>query len=387
MKRWEALSQIVMARLREFTREPAAVFWVYGFPLIMIVTLGMAFRSQPIEKIRVGVLPGESTESVLAALNDSGRFDAFEVSEQQAPVELRTGRIELVIVPRGPAILSQPAALSSDFSLWDYVANAESDSSEQDPSNEQGSSIEPRSLEFRFDDTRPGSVLARDAANDVLQRAAGRVDLLLTSQTIVEEPGSRYVDFLVPGLIGMSLMGGGMWGVGYAIVDMRIRKLLKRFVATPMRRSDFLIGMMVSRLLFLLPEFVLLLVFARLSFGVTSAGGYTSVAILILLGSVQFSGLGLLVASRASTIETISGLMNLVMLPMWIFGGIFFSNERFPAFLQPLISALPITPLIQSLRMVMLEGVGLMQLGPQLGIMLAWSIVTFSIALFSFRWN
>lgn len=373
MSRWEPLRQIVSARLREFLREPAAIFWVYGFPLIMILTLGMAFRSQPIERIRVGVESGAHAGEIVGLLNASERFDAVEVSPERAPIDLRIGKIELVISVAAKETSAATGTADSDSTATSSAAAFD------------WSAIEK--VEFRFDDTRPGSVLARDAANDVLQRGAGRTDPVSTDETIIKEPGSRYVDFLVPGLIGMSLMGGGMWGVGFAIVDMRIRKLLKRFVATPMRRSDFLIGMMVSRLLFLLPEFVILLVFARIAFQVSSAGGYGTVVVLILLGAIQFSGLGLLIASRASTIETISGLMNLVMLPMWIFGGIFFSNERFPEFMQPLIAALPITPLIQSLRMVMLEGATLLELGPQLAIMIAWSVVTFSIALFTFRWN
>lgn len=347
MNRWEALKQLVQARLREFLREPAAVFWVYGFPMIMIVTLGTAFRSQPIEAIKVSVIASSADHPTAAALQQNERFQVTAVSEEAATLGLRTGKTDLVIKPSDSA----------------------------------------GDLEFRFDPTRPGSVLARDAANDALQRSAGRIDPIETQNTLITEPGSRYVDFLVPGLIGMSLMGGGMWGVGFAIVDMRIRKLLKRFLATPMRRSDFLLGMMISRLLFMIPEFVLLLAFARVAFGVQSAGGYASVIVLILLGAIQFAGIGLLVASRASTIETVSGLMNLVMLPMWIFGGIFFSAERFPAITQPIIQLLPISPLISSLRAVMLEGASLLDLGPQLGLMALWSTLTFAIALRIFRWQ
>ena len=182
-------------------------------------------------------------------------------------------------------------------------------------------------------------------------------------------------------------MGGGMWGVGYAIVDLRIRKLLKRFLATPMKRSHFLAAMMISRLVFMLPEFVVLLFFARVVFGVTSHGGYVAVMILILLGAVEFAGIGLLVASRAATIETVSGLMNLVMLPMWILSGIFFSNERFPDLMQPIIQILPLTPLINALRGVMLEGASIMSLGPELLTMGVWAVVTFAIALATFRWQ
>jgi ABC-type multidrug transport system permease subunit len=178
-----------------------------------------------------------------------------------------------------------------------------------------------------------------------------------------------------------------MWGVGFAIVDMRIRKLLKRYLATPMRRSHFLAAVMVSRLLFTVPEVLVLLACARLFFGVTTAGSYGTLGLLILLGAWQFSGIGLLVASRAQTIETVSGVMNAVMLPMWIGSGIFFSTERFPAVVQPILTILPLTPLIQALRAVMLEGAGLLTLGPQLGLIVVWGAVTFALALRWFRWN
>ncbi len=164
-------------------------------------------------------------------------------------------------------------------------------------------------------------------------------------------------------------MGGGLWGVGFVTVDMRVRKLLKRFLATPMKKTDFLLGIMISRMLFMVPEVLALLVFARYAFGVVNHGSLLAVTFLILLGAVMFSGIGLLVASRAKTIEAVSGMMNLVMVPMWIFSGIFFSSERFPDAVQPLIQALPLTPLISSLRAVMLEGKSLSELLTPIGIM------------------
>jgi ABC-type multidrug transport system permease subunit len=201
------------------------------------------------------------------------------------------------------------------------------------------------------------------------------------------EPGSRYVDYLVPGLLGMNLMGGGLWGVGFVIVEMRLRKLLKRYLATPMRRSDFLIGIMCSRLIFMVPEVLVLLLFARLSFGVVIYGSLFSVLVLVLAGAFCFAGIGLLIASRAKTIETVSGLMNLVMLPMWLLSGIFFSPDRFPDALQPLIKALPLTPLIEALRAVMLEGASLDTQLWRIAICIGWGALSFVLALKWFRWN
>ncbi len=203
----------------------------------------------------------------------------------------------------------------------------------------------------------------------------------------MEQSGARYIDFLVPGLLGMSLMGGGMWGLGFVTVDMRIRKLLKRFLATPMKKSQFLGGLMMSRMMFMVPEVLILLVFAYFAFDFRIRGSLLDVLVLVLLGAVSFSGLGLLIASRANTIEAVSGLMNLVMLPMWMLSGIFFKSDRFGEAAQPFIKALPLTPLIDSLRGVMLEGATLVDHRWDLLIMIAWGAVSFVLALRWFRWT
>jgi ABC-type multidrug transport system permease subunit len=241
--------------------------------------------------------------------------------------------------------------------------------------------------EYLFDPTRPQSVLARNAVDDQLQRAAGRRDAAETTQIKVEEPGGRYIDFLVPGLLGMSLMGGGLWGVGFVTVDMRIRKLLKRFLATPMKKSHFLAAIMLSRLIFMVPEVLIILVFARLAFNVVNHGSEIAIIVLILLGAFTFSGIGLFVACRAKTLEAVSGLMNLAMLPMWILSGIFFSSDRFPEAFQPFIKAIPLTPLIDALRSVMLEGATLASQLPRIAVLAAWGIVTVVLALRLFRWQ
>jgi ABC-type multidrug transport system permease subunit len=342
------LVQLILARLREFCREPSAIFWVYVFPLIMVVTLGVAFRNQSAEKYEVAVVSSKRADEVRAALADDARFKSRITDQEESRQLLRVGKVDVVI--RVP-----------DSALGE--------------------------CEYSYDPSRPGSVLARDAADDLLQRRAGRRDAFPATNREVSEPGGRYIDFLVPGLLGMGLMGGGMWGVGFAIVDMRMRKLLKRYLATPMRRGHFLAGIMLSRLAFTLPEVLVLLVCARLWFGVEIHGSLVTTCLLIMLGAFQFAGIGLLVASRAETLETVSGLMNLVMLPMWIASGIFFSVERFPPLVQPAIQCLPLTPLIEALRRVILEGAGLGSIGLQLATIVAWGTVTFVLALRWFRWN
>jgi len=241
-------------------------------------------------------------------------------------------------------------------------------------------------LEYFFDPTNPEAKTTRSVVDDALQRAAGRTDVLTSNDRRTDAPGSRYVDFLVPGLIGMNLMGAGLWGIGFNTVDLRIKNLLKRLVATPMRKSQFLLAMISSRVAFFIPEMIVLLIVARLLFGVPIAGNYLSIFFIAFLGSITFAGMGLLIASRARSIESISGLMNLVMIPMWLCSGIFFSSERFPDFIQPFIQALPLTQVINALRALILVGEPLAAQAVSIGILLVWCSVSYLLALKLFRW-
>jgi len=383
------LAALTVSRLREFFREPEAIFWVYGFPVLLAVGLGIAFRDKPPEMLRVdvqvnggaqggGITAGDELVRSLAA---NKGFRATPCRGQECSDRLRLGRTDIVVVP-GAA--SGSAAVGS--------APVGSVASGSAPSGSAGSGSaaigEPRvTLEYVFDPTRPESVLARTRVDEALQRAAGRSDPVATRDQPVTQPGSRYIDFLIPGLLGMNLMGGGLWGIGFVIVDMRVRKLLKRLVATPMRRGDFLISMMTSRIVFMLPEVALLLLAGALLFNVSVRGSLVAVVAVCLLGAVSFAGLGLLVASRAQKIETVSGLMNVVMLPMWLLSGIFFSSDRFPDMLQPVIRALPLTMLIDALRAVILEGATLGSQGMRLAGLFLWGGVSFVLALRWFRWS
>ena len=360
-KRYSPLLHLIVARVKEFVRQPEAIFWSYGFPVLMVLALGVAFRNKPVTRIVVDVVGGANASAVQEKFGTDPTFEVHVTDGDSARLRLRTARTDLVIVPG---------------------AQTSPDASSPRPAG-------GNSYHYLYDPTRPESALARLRVDDTLQRAEGRQDAVSVTDQLVEEPGSRYVDFLVPGLLGMNIMAGGLWGVGFAIVYMRIRKLLKRLVATPMKKSHFLTSVIVSRLLFMVPGVLTILFFSWLVFGVGIQGRVVDVAVLVLAGAFTFSGIGLLAASRATTIETISGLMNLVMLPMWVFSGVFFSSARFPEFIQPFIKALPLTPLIDGLRATMLEGIALSDpaQGVRLLWLVGWGLVTFVLALRWFRWT
>jgi ABC-type multidrug transport system permease subunit len=229
-------------------------------------------------------------------------------------------------------------------------------------------------------------VLAREAVENVLLRNE-LANPPAFPESHLEKVGSRYIDFLLPGMIGMNLMGGGMWGIGFVLVDMRVRKLLKRLLATPMRRSDFLFSLMIVRLIFSFFDMGFLIAFGALAFGTRCAGNPLELILVMLIGGASFAGIGLLVASRAQTIESISGMMNLIMMPMWIASGVFFSAERFPDAVQPIVQALPLTCLNNALRGVMLEGDSAFAQWRSLLILMTWGTVGYSIAFRIFRWK
>jgi ABC-2 type transport system permease protein len=342
------LVELTATRVREFLREKEAVFWVFIFPVLMTFALGIAFRNTAPDKTFVAIEADATNPTVNELANvlaHSPEISASVLPPEEAAKALRSGKVSVVIQPKND------------------------------------------SYEYRFDPTRPESRTARLIVDDVLQRAKGRGDVVRIGEERITEPGARYVDFLVPGLIGMNLMGSGLWGLGFTIVIARSRKILKRFAATPMRRSHYLLSFMLSRLVFLLLEVAAVVVFAWLAFGFTVRGSWLSVSLIALLGGFTFSGIGLLVAARPTTIEGVSGLMNFIMLPMWLLSGTFFSSERFPQIFQPFIRALPLTAVNSLLRAVMNEGASLWSNWVNVAILLAWLIVSFVVALKIFRWQ
>jgi ABC-2 type transport system permease protein len=347
--RWSGYTHLLMARMKELKREPEVIFWVFVFPLLLALGLGIAFRNQPADATSVALVSGPGAPDVLAMITRSRPHAAIRIAvldEAQALLGFRLGKYDLVIEPVGNG-----------------------------------------TLRYRYDPARPESVLSRAEVDDAVQAAAGRKNPLSTSTVASTEPGSRYIDFLIPGLLGMNLMNAAMWGIGFALVDMRQRKLLKRFVGTPMRRSDFLLALTTSRLLLMLIEVALLLGFGVLVFHMRVLGSLPAILFIGAVGAVSFGGLGLLTASRAQKIESVSGLINLVMMPMWIFSGVFFSYERFPAITQPFIKALPLTALNDALRASILEGSPLSAQAGRLLILALWGGISFVLALRWFRWT
>src|SRR5580658_10433933 len=336
-----SLYQLTITRFKLFLREPEALFWVFVFPILLAVGLGVAFRNRPPDILQVGA----TTTQLTQALNTDKGLSSIAIDPAEGTHDLATGRIVLLVVQT------------------------------------------PTGVVYKYDDTNPDARSARLLADLAIQKAAGQKAAVIASNDLIHETGARYIDFVVPGLLGMNLMGSAIWGLGFSIVEARQKKLLKRFVASPMPRWQYLASFLLSRLVLLIIEVGAFLGFARAVFGVPFRGSLVELGALCVLTSLSFSALGLLVASRARTIEAASGLMNLVMLPMWILSGVFFSATRFPALLQPFVRALPLTAAIDALRGNMLQGTSLPQLTAPILVLIAWLLACFVVSLRIFRWR
>ena len=342
------LLEMVRARILEFIRDPGAVFWVFVFPVLLAVGLGIAFRNRGPEKVQVAVI-GEGKAAAMKAFGTAEGVEFLLYEEADGLQALRSSKVDLLI-------------------RLDVSTN-------------------PPGVTYRYDPGRPEALQTRTTVDDAVQRAFGRVDVVAVREEKVEEKGGRYIDFLLPGLLGLNIMSSGMWGIGYAVVDSRKRKLLKRFAATPMNRAHFLLSFMISRLVFLISEVAVLVFFGWLIFDVQVYGSLFSVLIISILGAFTFSGLALLVATRTESTEVAAGLLQFIMLPMWVLSGCFFSYARFPEVFHPIIRALPLTAINDSLRLIMNDGGSIFSAWLELGVMAFWGLLSFVVAMRLFKWQ
>jgi ABC-type polysaccharide/polyol phosphate export permease len=336
------LVELTLVRVREFSREPEAIFWALVFPVLLSVGLGIAFRSGPVETTAIGATSNQVTD----VLKHDKRLAVDTFALEAGRHALETGVIALLVE-------AQPDG----------------------------------TVAYRYDDTNPAGRAARQLADQIIQAAAGRTDPVHAADNVVRDVGSRYIDFFIPGLVGLGIMSDTLWGLGFPIVEARRRKLTKLLTATPMRRSHYLLSFLAWRMILLPVEVVVPIAFGTLAFGVPIRGSLLDIAVIALLSAWCFAALGLALAARPRTIEAIAGLVNIVQVPMWVVSGVFFSSQRFPSWAQPVIHVLPLTATIDALRATLLQGASLTANAPQLLTLMAWTVVCFGLALKLFRWK
>jgi ABC-type multidrug transport system permease subunit len=337
-----AFRALFIARSKELSREPAVLFWDFVFPLLLALALGLV-RVQSGDVVHVAVVRGTGA-SVVDALAATPGVRVLELDAAAAGEWQRRGRAALVV------------------------------------------SFEDGRLTYRYQADRQEGLLARALVHAAIQNSAAPSYAIPVHDRPVTAKGFRYIDFLVPGILALSLMNGGLFGVGFALVNLRIRNVLKTLAATPMAKRDFLAALLGSRLMLVLLQVISLLVGARLIFGMPVLGSPAVIALVAVAGSTTFAALGMTIAARAKTLHTVNGAINLVMLPMFIFSGVFFSTDRFPAVLQPLVKVLPLTALTDALRSTVTQRATIADISTPLAILGVWAAIFFCISLRLFRW-
>ncbi|MEX2531957.1 MAG: ABC transporter permease [Gemmatimonadota bacterium] len=346
MGEFVALRELTLTRLRIMFREPEVLFWVFAFPIALALGLGIAFSDPTPSEFRVVVERGSAAEAHVPSLEGHPEIRLEILDGVEAESALRTGDAVILLT---------------------------------DGADE--------GVVMRYDPTRAESRGARLLVDQLVQTGAGAPRPVTIREVEEGEEGRRYIDWLIPGLIGFNLMSTGLWSVGYFVTQARQNLQLKRLVATPMRRSHFLLAQVLARFAFLIAEIPAMVIFAWLAFGVRIEGSLFTLGVVVLAGAACFTGFGLVACSRTRTTEAVSGIINSIIMPLVVLSGVFFSTARFPDELQPFIQFLPLAALNDALRAVYNDGLPITAVAGDLVILAGWTVLSFFLALRWFRWQ
>lgn len=335
---------VALTTFREFWRSKDAVFWTYGFPILMALVLGFAFQPKPLPPVPIAVVAAGADADQLAALARQPRLSLRSLDAAAADAALARGVVDVVLRFEQGQPLLRAHPMRSEAEL--------------------------------------ATLLVERTLRDAAQGQGPPI-----AQEIEQRPGARYIDFLIPGLIGLNLLGAGMWGVGFNLVLLRTQHLLRRLSVAPMRKREFLLGYLLGRFVLVVPEAAAIVLFGVLLWDVPLRGSLLSLAALVVVGGFAFASLGFLLAARAKTIEGIGGLMNLFQLPMWLLGGVYFDVDRLDGIVRRVAEVMPLTHLNRALRDVMLAPNGIVEVAAPLLGLGAFAAVCFLIGLKLFRWQ
>jgi ABC-2 type transport system permease protein len=364
------LIQLILIHFREFVREPGIIFWSIIFPIAMAWVLGIAFSRQS-ELVQQVVLI-ENHDQHYPLLHDFLK-DSKSITKEIYGINTTCFEKTIASDKLGKTSFR---FISTD---WDNGILLLKRGQVNLIMKEH-----PDSLEYFFDPVNPQAkmlfvMLSSSFNND--NKAFEN-----SSISPLTQKGNRYIDFLVPGLIALGAMNSLLWGISYALIEMRSKKLMRRMVATPMKKSEFLISFFIARLLIAILEMAILWSFSYAYFKITLQGSFAALATIFLAGNIAFSGLAILISSRTANSRIGTGLINLVTMPMMILSGIFFSYHNFPDFAIPIIQKMPLTMMADSIRAVFIEGSGLVQVAGNSAILAGLGIGCFLIGLKIYKW-
>jgi ABC-2 type transport system permease protein len=367
--RRNSLIQLILIHYREFIREPGILFWSIIFPVLMAWVLGIAFSKQAGLAQQVAFIDDSSNMNpeLRQFLHDAKNVDNsekngevyLEKTIQNEKLGKTTFKFLMTDWDGGLLLLKRGQV---NLILREY----------------------PDSVEYFFDPLNPQAKMVYI----LLSSAINNENLVYESASInpLTQKGNRYIDFLIPGLVAMGVMNSLLWGISYALIEMRSKKLLRRMVATPMKRSEFLISIFVARLSITIIEALLLLSFAFVYFHISIQGSLPALILIFLAGNIAFSGIAILISSRTANSRIGTGLINVITMPMTVLSGIFFSYHNFPDFAVPIIQKFPLTMMADSIRSVFIEGAGIAQVSLNALILSALGLICFAIGLRTYKW-
>ena len=380
MNRWHRLNQLrqlTMAQVRELIREPGVLFWGILFPILMSLGLGIAFtkKADIIRKVAV-ILPDRET---VASDSSSNLIHFLEINCETFNPDDKEGyswKLTLKDNKLGNSIF-----LFYEMDWKNAMMMLKRGTVNVVLAENKGQ------VEYHFDPMNSDAQLSYLKLNGIIgggQIVASEGNPNIQPLTV---KGTRYIDFLVPGLITMGVMMSCMWGISYGIIEKRSKKLLRRLVATPMRKSHFLVALITVRIIMNFIESAVLFLFALLVFKIVIQGSIAALLIMFLAGNIAFAGIAVFVSSHTSNTEVGNGLINFVVFPMMVLSGIFFSYHNFPDWSIPVIQKLPLTMMTDGIRSIFNEGAGFHEVTLPVLILVATGVVFFTAGLKIFKWH
>lgn len=363
-KKYNQLWQLTIAHFKETIREPAVLFWGIVFPILMSLALGIAFTKKQNTERKVAVINSsenyltdsilsknklDTTNGILSLTVENEKLgnttmNFYPMSWEEATIALKRGRINVIL------------------------------------------EVKNKHIEYHFDPVNTDAQLTYRFLSNILDNntpSTSEDEKYIKPLTVT---GTRYIDFLIPGLVGMGLMMSSMWGLSYSIIEKRSKKLLRRMVATPMKKSYFLISLITVRTAMNFIEALLLIVFAKIVFNISIEGSIPALLIFFIAANTAFAGLAIFISSRTAKTEIGNGLINVVVMPMMLLSGIFFSYHNFPDKLIPIIKKLPLTLVADGVRSIFIEGAGFPQIVMPFLILTIGGIILFGVGLKMFKW-
>jgi ABC-type multidrug transport system permease subunit len=374
--RFNQLLQLIRALFLEIVREPGVLFWGILFPILMSLGLGLAFTKKADITRKIAVIGIESgnvrpeADSIIKGFLDTkceknsteinkwdwkyvisdeklgnSVFLFYRMEWKEALQLLKRGTINVILVGKDGLV------------------------------------------DYHFDPMNPDAQLTYLKLENVIGKGPAIEEKSRSEIVPLTVKGTRYIDFLVPGLIAMGVMMSCMWGISYGIIEKRSKKLLRRLVATPMKKSHFLIAMIAVRIGMNFVESGVLFLFSVVAFGISIQGSVSALFLMFLAGNIAFSGIAVFVSSHTSNTEVGNGLINFVVFPMMILSGIFFSYQNFPDWSLPVIRNLPLSMLTDGIRSIFNEGAGYAEVALPILILTFTGTIFFAAGLKIFKWH